>query len=102
MEVSRVSEYSGKTHTMEMEVTPEQLLDLAFSDVDLSYKFIQNLLPHLTSDEREFIMTGITADEWFDMFDTSDEVYLDGDSGFNEYGNYGENNPPLPSMECDK
>ena len=75
MKVTRVSEYSGKTHTMEMEVTPDQLRELQYGN-----QLIQNLLPHLTSDEREFLMTGITADEWFDMFDTSDEVYLDDDN----------------------
>ena len=26
--------------------------------------FIQEAMPHLTPDEREFIMTGITAEEW--------------------------------------
>ena len=75
MKVTRLSEYSGKTHTMEMEVTPDQLRELQYGN-----QLIQNLLPHLTSDEREFLMTGITADEWFDMFDTSDGVYLDDDN----------------------
>ncbi len=29
---------------------------------------IQDVFPHLTADEREFLMTGITAKEWKDAF----------------------------------
>jgi hypothetical protein len=29
---------------------------------------IRDAMPHLTADEREFIKTGITADEWNQMF----------------------------------
>jgi hypothetical protein len=29
---------------------------------------VQNAMPHLSPDEREFIMTGITPEEWADNF----------------------------------
>jgi hypothetical protein len=29
---------------------------------------VQNAMPHLSADEREFIMTGITPTEWDEMF----------------------------------
>jgi hypothetical protein len=29
---------------------------------------IQDAMPHLSADEREFIMTGITEDEWERLF----------------------------------
>lgn len=30
---------------------------------------IQRAMPHLSADEREFIMTGITPSEWDEIFD---------------------------------
>lgn len=63
MQITRVSMMSGKTHTMEIDVTQDQL-DTYYS----SGEVIQNVLPHLSADEREFIMTGITPQEWAEMF----------------------------------
>jgi len=31
-------------------------------------KLIQNAMPYLTPSEREFLMTGITAEEWDNVF----------------------------------
>jgi hypothetical protein len=31
-------------------------------------ELVQNAMPHLSADEREFIMTGITPTEWDEMF----------------------------------
>jgi hypothetical protein len=31
---------------------------------------IQNAMPRLNADEREFIKTGVTAEEWEEMFST--------------------------------
>ena len=61
--ITRVSPFSGKTNTMEIE----------FDNVDfqlwrLGVETIQNAMPYLTADEREFIMTGITAEEWEKAF----------------------------------
>ncbi len=58
MLITRKSLFTGKTHTLEIKVTPEQLQ--AWENGML----IQNAMPFLTPDEREFIMTGITAEEW--------------------------------------
>tara|TARA_R110002074_G_scaffold55658_1_gene137857 strand:- start:742 stop:912 length:171 start_codon:yes stop_codon:yes gene_type:complete len=49
---------SGKTHVQEIDVTEEQIKD--WEDGTL----IQNAMPLLTTDEREFIRTGITREEW--------------------------------------
>ena len=47
---------------MEIEVTQEQLSSWE------SGTLIQNAMPHLSADEREFIMTGITPEEWDSAF----------------------------------
>jgi hypothetical protein len=58
MIISRKSPFSGKTNTMDIDVTQEQIIDWEAGEL------IQYGMPNLTADEREFIMTGITADEW--------------------------------------
>jgi hypothetical protein len=52
---------------MEINVTQEQL------DVWQGGQLIQKALPHLTPDEREFLMTGITPEEWNAAFKDSEE-----------------------------
>ena len=61
MIVYRISPFSGISHGMEINCTLTQL------GMYESGKFnIQDVFPNLTADEREFIMTGITPDEWPD------------------------------------
>jgi hypothetical protein len=38
-----------------------------------SPELIQDFFPELTSDEREFLMTGVTPDEWNQMFPDEEE-----------------------------
>jgi hypothetical protein len=57
--VVRKSILSGVVHEQEMDITVEQL--------DNYYKgglLIQDAFPNLSADEREFILSGITPDEW--------------------------------------
>ena len=62
MKIVRKSPLNGKTNEMEIPVTQEQL------DQWNNGMLIQNAMPNLTPDEREFIMTGITEEEWDDLF----------------------------------
>ena len=61
MLLERTSIISNKTTTMELPITNEQL------DRWRQGELIQNVFPDLTPDEREFIMTGITAEEWITL-----------------------------------
>lgn len=54
---------SMKTRTMDIPVTEAQLQSWEFGG-----ELIQNAMPDLTPDQREFIKTGITPDEWDTMF----------------------------------
>ena len=65
MKITKTSPFSGNTNVMEIDVTQEQIA------LWESGTLIQNAMPHLTPDEREFIMTGITPNEWDSAF--SDE-----------------------------
>jgi hypothetical protein len=62
MRIIRTSRLTGNTSVMDLPITREQLA--AWIDGEL----IQNAMPHLNADEREFIMTGITPAEWDAMF----------------------------------
>lgn len=59
MKIVRKSEISGVTRTKEIPVTEEQLR--AYYDGGM---LIQNAMPDVSADDREFIMTGITPKEW--------------------------------------
>jgi hypothetical protein len=62
MLITRISPFSGNTISLDIPVTQAQL------DAWASGSLIQDAMPNLSADEREFIMTGITAQEWDDMF----------------------------------
>jgi len=68
MKVTRTSRLTGMTRTLELNCTEVQLVDWACG------KLAQNAFPQLTPDEREFIMTGITSEEWSAAFGTQDEM----------------------------
>jgi len=58
MNITRTSIYSGITRTLDLPVTQEQVTSWE------SGVLIQNAMPQLSVDQREFIMTGVTAKEW--------------------------------------
>ena len=58
MKITRISRLTGNIAIMDLPVTRKQLA--AWVDGEL----IQNAMPHLTADQREFLITGITPSEW--------------------------------------
>ena len=62
MQITRTSIYSGRTATKELNCTQEQI------DAWLAGELIQNALPQLTAPEREFLMSGMTDEDWDQMF----------------------------------
>ncbi len=66
MEITKISQLSGKESTMNLDITPEQLyrVENRFQTKEL----IQNIVPNLSMEDREFLMTGITSTEWQMMF----------------------------------
>ena len=71
MQITRTSLASGITRSLEIPCTEEQMA--AYENGAL----IQVAFPNLTADQREFILTGITEDEWDTLFEEPDE--LDGE-----------------------
>ncbi|QGH74760.1 hypothetical protein DSS3PM1_00084 [Bacteriophage DSS3_PM1] len=58
-EVQRRSPFSGKMNTMTLRFDAGSLEAWLRGEM-----LIQDAFPHLNADEREFIKTGITAEEW--------------------------------------
>jgi len=61
MKITRTSELTGNVHSMDINITSEQLNDLYDPNRTMT---IQEMFPLLTPDEREFLLTGITKEEW--------------------------------------
>jgi hypothetical protein len=64
MIVTKQSIVSGKVYQMELDVTQQQLNDFANGRLGLA----QEAFPHLSIDEREFIISGIHPAEWKQLF----------------------------------
>ena len=62
MLITRRSQVSGKENTMDINVTKEQI------DNWQNGMLIQVAMPNISADEREFLITGITPQEWEKLF----------------------------------
>lgn len=60
MKVKKRSMLTGKTHIMDLPITLEQINRWKGGEL------IQNVFPELTPYQREFLMTGVTTEEWND------------------------------------
>ena len=63
MIIKRTSEFSGITREVELPVTIEQM-----GRFESGLETLQDIFSNLPVDDREFIKSGITADEWDQMF----------------------------------
>lgn len=59
MRVTRTSQFTGIEHTRDLALSPVE-----YDAILAGSKPIQQLAPHLTADEREFLLTGVTPEEW--------------------------------------
>lgn len=67
MKITRTSTISGKTHTMDISVTQKQL------DDHKGGMLIQDAMPDISPEERDFIKLGITPTEWQKAFNVECE-----------------------------
>ena len=58
MFIQKQSMLSGKINEMELPITNEQIEDWQ------SGRLIQHAMPHLDEWQREFLITGVTKEEW--------------------------------------
>lgn len=62
MEVTKTSPLTGITRTLDLDVTLEEY------SAWKAGALIQDAMPRLNADEREFIKTGYTAEDWEEIF----------------------------------
>ena len=63
MIVRRPNIFTGKVRELELDITQEQVNRWQKGEL------IQNVFPHLSVDEREFLMTGIIGEEWNELME---------------------------------
>ena len=63
MKIRRKSVISGIERTMDIPVNPEDWVQY-----QMGFVSINDAMPYLTDSDREFIMSGITSDEWEGLF----------------------------------
>jgi hypothetical protein len=68
MLIERVSPLTGKKNTMRIPVTQEEI-----DYWHVSGRSVQSVFPDLTADQREFLMTGLTPEDWDEMFNEDRE-----------------------------
>ena len=62
MIITKKSMFTGQWHSMDIPVTQSQI------DAWYEGELIQNAMPNLSANEREFIKSGIPSHEWDNMF----------------------------------
>ena len=67
MNIKRTSPVSGITRNLDIDVTKEQLVRWEAGAL------IQDVMGHLSAADREYLVSGITDDEWQRMFNNEDE-----------------------------
>lgn len=63
MIVNKISILTGKKHSIDLPITEDQLQRWR-----LGFDLIRNIFPNLTPSQREYIKTGITEEEWKELF----------------------------------
>jgi len=61
--VTMRSMFTGRLNSMELPLRQRQIEFWKLSGTP-----IQRVFPHLSADQREFLMTGVTPEEWTDAF----------------------------------
>lgn len=63
MNIKRTSAISGIEHQKDIPVDPNHMMmwELGMGSID-------DLMPYLTNEDRDFILSGITSNEWAEVF----------------------------------
>ncbi|WP_143056576.1 hypothetical protein [Chitinophaga sp. YR573] len=67
MEITRISLLTLKKNTLEINISSEELLRIENGE------FVQRVVPHLSPEIREFLISGITPEEWKDHFGSEED-----------------------------
>jgi hypothetical protein len=65
MIITKKSQLTGEEHSMNLDVSQDQMR--RFHTRKETGEYVQTIFPNLNPEEREFLLTGITPDEWNDF-----------------------------------
>jgi len=68
MLITMTSIISKTASTRDVDITIEQLFRIKHEK-----ELIQNVVPHLSIEDREFLISGITPEEWKELFHTIED-----------------------------
>jgi len=68
MKITRKSGLTGEINTRDLDITPKQYTAY------LGGTLAQLAFPHLSADDREFLITGITPEEWAEFVAAAEEA----------------------------
>ena len=67
MKLTRISIVSGEEHTMDIPMLREEGYE-AWYALGEARPYVQDAFPLLKDEEREFMINGVTPEEWNDIF----------------------------------
>lgn len=73
MKLTRTSPLTKQENTMELDITEAEYQQWLRTRGTHKHVLIQRAFPHLSDDEREFILTGYTPEDWNKMFPPEEE-----------------------------
>jgi hypothetical protein len=76
MQITNRSPLTGKDNTLDLPITEAQLNSWKRGE-----GLIQNIMPDLTPDQREFLISGSTPEDWATLFPPEDPAKATGDEG---------------------
>ena len=71
MKITKRDPMTGTVNTLDLDITEEQM-----GRINAGIETIQQIVPHLSPDEREFLITGITPGSWDSIFPPEQEEEL--------------------------
>jgi len=66
MKITKVSPFTGIERTMDLDIDQSHLDRIA--NRYKTGELIQNIVPHLSAEEREFLISGLVPSEWNKLF----------------------------------
>jgi|TARA_R110002020_G_scaffold362814_5_gene575109 hypothetical protein len=68
MKVTRQSMASGKTRTKDLPITPVQYVKYIRGE-----GHVQDIMPDLPPEDREFLISGVTQEEWEELYGKNED-----------------------------
>ena len=72
MIIEKTSIFTGTTHRREIPIKPEDYEAWTIASNNDPKRHIQNAAPYLSVDDREYMISGATKEEWAEMFGDED------------------------------